>query len=68
MESELPSSLLDIFELVLPFFDGDEKKTAIWMLTENPHLGGISPIDLWNFGKGKKLIKFIENRLSENEP
>jgi hypothetical protein len=67
MEFESPLSLLDIFESVLPFFDNDEKKTAIWMLTENVHLGNISPIDLWNLGSGKKLIKFIENQLNENE-
>lgn len=46
---------------------GNEQKVYIWFGAENPHIGGARPIDLLKIGREEKLIKFVENALSENE-
>jgi uncharacterized protein (DUF2384 family) len=52
--------------LVAQFF-GDEKKTILWFKTPNPLLGDIAPRDMIRIGRFKKLLKFIQNALSQNE-
>jgi len=47
-------------------FFNDEKKSKIWMVTENPLLGEISPIDMIDAGRFDKLMKFIYTQLEEN--
>lgn len=53
--------------LVLNFFQFDGKKTKLWFETENGMLGGLAPNDLIRLGLSKKLLKFIETMLAENE-
>jgi hypothetical protein len=60
-------SFHDIFETVLPFFDGNREKTIRWFTTENIQLGNQIPVEMHMEGRGDKLMKFIENMLSENE-
>lgn len=67
MPSESPSSLLDVLEIVLPFFENDFAKASVWMLTPNENLGGESPVDLWNMGHKQRLMEFIENCIDENK-
>lgn len=38
-----------------------------WFKTENPLLGGVSPIHMIKAGMGGKLCKFILNQIEENE-
>ena len=52
--------------LVAQFF-GDEQKTVLWFKTPNPLLGDIAPRDMIRIGRFKKLQRFIQNALSENE-
>ncbi len=52
--------------LVAQFF-GDEQKTVLWFKTPNPLLGDITPRDMIRIGRFKKLRRFIQNALSENE-
>jgi hypothetical protein len=55
-----------INELTLMFFKGDVEKKRLWMRTENPHLGGITPNFMIEIGREEKLLKFIETSKEEN--
>ena len=52
--------------LVAQFFR-DEQKTVLWFKTPNPLLGDITPRDMIRVGRFRKLHRFIQNALSENE-
>jgi uncharacterized protein (DUF2384 family) len=52
--------------LVAQFFR-DEQKTVLWFKTPNPLLGDVTPRDMIRIGRFKKLRRFIQNALSENE-
>jgi uncharacterized protein (DUF2384 family) len=52
--------------LVAQFF-GDEQKTVLWFKTPNPLLGDMTPRDMIRIGRFRKLRRFIQNALSENE-
>jgi uncharacterized protein (DUF2384 family) len=53
--------------LVAQYFK-NEHKTILWFKTPNPLLGNITPRDMIRVGRFKKLSRFIQNALSENEP
>lgn len=50
------------------FFNGNFKKTDLWLRTKNPLLGNVRPWDMIEAGREKKLLKFINNQLSQNPP
>ncbi len=52
--------------MVAQFF-GDEQKTVLWFKTPNPLLGDITPRDMIRIGRFRKLRRFIQSALSENE-
>ena len=56
-----------VYELVLNFFEGDEHKAKLWMRSRNPLLGGMTPREMVELKPGK-LIRFVEQQLSENKP
>lgn len=56
----------NLFNLVAEFFEGDVRKTVLWLTLPNPLLGNIAPRDMIRFGRYKRLSKFIANALSEN--
>jgi len=53
-------------ELLLPFFKGSQSKVDQWMRTENPLLGGLSPVTMIRTGRHEKLLQFIKTSLDEN--
>lgn len=53
--------------LVAQFFR-DEQKTVLWFKTPNPLLGDMTPRDMIRIGRFRKLRRFIQNALSENQP
>jgi hypothetical protein len=53
--------------LVAQYFK-NEHKTVLWLKTPNPLLGNITPRDMIRVGRFKKLSRFIQNALGENEP
>jgi hypothetical protein len=55
----------DAWERVYKYFDDDLFKTHLWFSTDNPMLGGTSPNQMILDGRGKKLIKFINQQLDE---
>ena len=57
-----------VLALVAEHFNGDPQKTELWFRIPNPLLGNISPRDMIRFGRFKKLLKFIQNAVSENKP
>jgi uncharacterized protein (DUF2384 family) len=52
--------------IVAQYFQ-DEQKTVLWFKTANPLLGNITPRDMIRVGRFKKLQRFIQNALDENE-
>ena len=36
------------------------KKTVLWFLAENPHLGNVSPAFMVKFGRVKKLREWVD--------
>lgn len=69
MPKELTERLREwaiVLQLVAQFFEGDKNKTVLWFRIPNPLLGNITPRDMIRFGRFKKLLKFIQNALSEN--
>ena len=72
-DDKMPKALKErLFEwgvainLVAGFFQ-DRDKTLLWFRTENPMLGGLSPRDMIRVGRFKKLLRFIQTALAENE-
>jgi hypothetical protein len=52
---------------MVALFFGDEQKTVLWFKTPNPLLGDMTPRDMIRIGRFKKLRRFIQNALAENE-
>lgn len=57
----------NLINLVAGFFDGDEEKTILWLVSSNPLLGDIPPRNMILMGRYEKLLKFVENSLAENK-
>ena len=69
MPKELQDRLTEwaiALSLVAQFFK-DEQKTVLWFKTPNPLLGDMTPRDMIRVGRFRKLRRFIQNALSENE-
>ena len=58
----------DVILDLLRFFKNDVSKVASWLASENPMLGGITPIDMIVQGRTAKLAKFVRHQLEENNP
>lgn len=54
------AAIAHICELVAKYFKGDGEKIALWFTTENPFLGGISPIEMIKAGKAARLYKIMQ--------
>jgi hypothetical protein len=57
----------EIRRLVLDFFGGDEKKTALWFGSANPLLGGASPEQMITMGRANRLLRFVRDQFAQNE-
>lgn len=57
----------EVYQLVLAFFEGNAIKARTWMRAPNLLLGGLTPTDLIALRPGK-VLKFVKQQLSENEP
>lgn len=44
------------------FFDNDQQRIYLWLTTENPSLGNVTPFDMIKLGREKKLLEFIEDQ------
>jgi len=55
-----------IHRRVTDFFS-DPVKATDWMMTKSMWFGGISPLDMINLYRGKKLENWIISQLDENE-
>jgi hypothetical protein len=52
-------------KLVEGFFEKEPEKYKLWMTTDNPMLGDISPELMIAIGREEKLIKFIKHQLMD---
>jgi len=69
MPQELQDRILEwaiALNLVAQFFR-NEQKTILWFKTPNPLLGDIAPRDMIKIGRFRKLRRFIQNALADNE-
>lgn len=69
MPLELKERLIEwatALNLVATFFK-DKQKTILWFRLPNPLLGNVSPRDMIRMGRFKKLFKFIQTALEENQ-
>ena len=60
-------TLIRIHHLIGEYFNNDMKKAALWLETKNPLLGNVTPMEMIASGQNKKLLKFIETTLKENQ-
>jgi uncharacterized protein (DUF2384 family) len=65
-DSQVVKSYYRVLKRVQEFF-GDNTKATDWMLTRNMWLGGISPLDMIEAGRSKKLEDWIVAQIDENE-
>lgn len=69
MPDELRERLVEwatALNLVASYFN-DVEKTVLWFQVSNPLLGNMSPRDMIRLGRFKKLLKFIQTALDENQ-
>jgi hypothetical protein len=69
MPLELKERLIEwatALNLVANYFK-DADKTILWFRIPNPSLGDMSPSDMIRVGRFKKLLRFIQIALSENQ-
>ncbi len=45
----------------------ESQKVELWLQTPNPLLGDISPRDMIRIGRYKKLLKFVQTALRDNQ-
>lgn len=66
MKTNVNSQLVEII-IELHVIFGEYDKIVVWLKADNPHFGYISPINLINRGKGKKVLEFIAQATHERE-
>jgi hypothetical protein len=72
-DHKMPKDLADRLQewaialaMVAQYFQ-DEHNTILWFKTPNPLLGNVTPRDMIRVGRFRKLQRFIQNALDENE-
>ena len=63
---KITPELVEIIIELHVLFD-DYKKISAWLQTENYNFGGVTPIQLINRGRGKKVYEFIRYAQYEAE-
>lgn len=51
---------------VIFFFRDEPYKAILWFITDNPMLGGISPMAMIETGRHEKVIEFVRVQMLEN--
>jgi len=57
----------ELFQKVALHMGWTADKTATWFKTQNPLLGGMSPLGMFLLGRLHKLEAFIETSIEENK-
>lgn len=58
----------EAYDLVYKFFEADERKTSLWFRIPNLNFGNCSPDDLFEKGRGHRVLGFIKDAVKSNEP
>ena len=53
------------FLLIKSYFDNDPVRTWKWLQTPNTELYGLSPIQMLQQGRTRKLMDFIDNTIAK---
>jgi hypothetical protein len=59
---------LECIERIKKLMNWDDAKASLWMMTENPMLGGVTPNYFFLVGRGHKVVNFIKAAEEENKP
>lgn len=65
MTNEVESPEAYVLGILWDFFQ-DTNKVKLWLETDNPMLGGVSPNHMIAIGRAEKLAKFVELACLEN--
>lgn len=68
LSEELCDQYLTTYDTVTDIFDGDRAKAKLWMTSENPLLGEVSPAFMIFFGRYEKLTQWVQNMKDGNLP
>lgn len=63
--NQIKNELVGLAELIQNDLGWDEDKTIVWMDTQNPFLGGLSPIEMAAKGKINKVKQYVLSCLTE---
>jgi len=55
------TQLVDCFNLLKKYFDGDEERATIWMNTPNKFLGNKIPASMVVTGRGERVLELLNN-------
>lgn len=61
-------NFIGMFQKVQRFMEWDDEKTLQWFTTDNPLLGGCTPMHLLKMGRAHKLEQFIDGCIEEAHP
>ncbi len=62
---KLSEQMEQMEEILFKVFNDDEGRVSDWLHAENPHFGNSKPLQLWQTGRGHKVLAFIENAFDE---
>lgn len=65
-DSQLVRAYYRVYSRVVAFFN-DKTVATDWMFTPNMWFGNLSPLDMINMGKGKRLENWVISQIDENE-
>jgi len=55
----------EITKYLLEYFKQDKQKVHAWLMTKNPLLGNVAPIEMIMLGREKKLLEFIKDAIEQ---
>lgn len=61
-------NFISMFQKVQKWMGWDEEKTLLWFNTDNPLLGGTTPMHQLKMGRAHKVEKFIDGCIEEGTP
>ena len=68
MEQELKLYPKDLVALLMRHFNDNEGLVARWMRSRNPLLGDVSPREMLQMGRERKLMDFVRSSLEGEMP
>ncbi len=55
-----------IFRMLDKHFEGNWEKANLWIITKNPLLGDVSPLEMMTHCRHERLLEFIKGAMKAN--